>query len=64
MDSVSSFFKFLDNIPAIAATHLDIRDYMALVTQRGVKRATLHRLMYAQRPVCHVSFGIYRSPRN
>ena len=47
--SVSSFCEFLDNIPVTEATHLDIRDYMAFVAQRGVKRATLHRLMYALR---------------
>ena len=49
MVSVSSFCEFLDNIPAIEATHFDIRDYMAFVAQRGVKRATLHRLMDALR---------------
>lgn len=34
---------------SIEATHLDIRDYMVFVALRGVKRATLHRLMYALR---------------
>jgi len=33
--SVSSFCEFLDNIPAIEATHLEIRDYIAFVAQRG-----------------------------
>jgi len=47
--SVSSFCEFLDNIPATEATHLDIRDYLAFVAQRGVKRATVHRVMYALR---------------
>jgi site-specific recombinase XerD len=45
--SVWSFCEFLDNIPVIEATDLDIRDDMTFVAQRGVERATLHRLMYA-----------------
>ncbi len=41
MVSVSSFCEFLDNIPAIEATHLDIRDYMAFVAQKGRKYLVL-----------------------
>jgi hypothetical protein len=33
--SMSSFCEFLDNIPAIEATHLDIRDDIAFVAERG-----------------------------
>lgn len=47
--TVSSFCEFLDNIPVTEATHLDIRDYLAHVAQRGLKRATVHRAMYALR---------------
>jgi site-specific recombinase XerD len=47
--SVSSFCEFLNDTPATEATHLDIRDYLAFVAQRGLKRATVHRVMYALR---------------
>lgn len=47
--SVLSFCEFLGNIPATEATHLDIRDFLAFVAQRGLKRASIHRVMYALR---------------
>jgi len=31
--SVSSFCEFSDNLQVLAATHLDVRDYMAFVAQ-------------------------------
>jgi site-specific recombinase XerD len=47
--SVSAFCEFLDKLPAPDATHLDIRDFLAVVAQRGLKRASIHREMYALR---------------
>ena len=47
--SVVSLCHFLDDIPATDVTHLDIRDFLASVAQRGVKRATIWRAMSALR---------------
>jgi len=47
--SVMLLCQFLDEIPATEATHLDIRDFLALIAQKGLKRATIHRTMYALR---------------
>jgi site-specific recombinase XerD len=47
--SVVSFCDFLHQVSALEATHLDIRDYLAIVAQRGVKRTTVHKSMYAIR---------------
>jgi len=47
--SVASLCQFLADIPATEATHLDIRDFLASVAQKGVKRATIWRAMSALR---------------
>ena len=47
--SVVSLCRFLDDIPATDVTHLDIRDFLASVAQRGVKPATISRAMSALR---------------
>jgi site-specific recombinase XerD len=47
--SVMSLCQFLDEMPATDATHLDIRDFLALIAARGHKPATIHREMYALR---------------
>jgi site-specific recombinase XerD len=47
--SVVSLCRFLDDIPATEVTHLDIRDFLALVARRGVRRATIWRAMSALR---------------
>jgi site-specific recombinase XerD len=49
LSSVMSLCQFLDEMPATEATHLDIRDFLALIARRGLKRATIHREMYALR---------------
>jgi site-specific recombinase XerD len=47
--SIVSLCRFLDDIPATDVTHLDIRDFMASVAQRGIKPATISRAMSALR---------------
>jgi integrase/recombinase XerD len=47
--SVMSLCQFLDEMPATEATHLDIRDFLALIAAKGHKPATIHREMYALR---------------
>ena len=47
--SVLSLCRFLDDIPATEVTHLDIRDFLASIAQRGVKGATIWRAMSALR---------------
>jgi site-specific recombinase XerD len=49
LTSVVSLCSFLDDIPATDVTHLDIRDFLASVAQRGVKPATISRAMSALR---------------
>jgi integrase/recombinase XerC len=49
LSSIVSLCRFLNDIPATDATHLDIRDFLASVAQRGVKRATIWRAMSALR---------------
>jgi site-specific recombinase XerD len=49
LTSVVSLCRFLNDIPATDVTHLDIRDFLASVAQRGVKRATIWRAMSALR---------------
>jgi integrase/recombinase XerC len=49
LSSISSFCRFLDGIPATDVTHLDIRDFLATVARRGVKRATVWSTMCALR---------------
>jgi integrase/recombinase XerC len=47
--SVESLCQFLDRIPATEVTHLDIRDFLASIAQRGLKRSTIWRSMAALR---------------
>lgn len=47
--TIISLCQFLDDIPATEVNHLDIRDFLASVAQRGVKRATVWRAMCALR---------------
>ena len=49
LSSIVSLCRFLNDIPATDATHLDIRDFLASVAQRRVKRATIWRAMSALR---------------
>ncbi len=49
LSSIVSLCRFLDDIPATDVTHLDIRDFLASVAQRGLKRATIWRAMSALR---------------
>src|SRR5712692_10092661 len=49
LSSIVSLCRFLNDIPATDVTHLDIRDFLASVAQRGVKRATIWRAMSALR---------------
>jgi len=60
LSSIVSLCRFLDDIPATDVTHLDIRDFLASVAQRGVKRSTIWRAMSALR--CFFDF-LNRSPR-
>jgi integrase/recombinase XerC len=47
--SVIALCRFLNDVPATHATHLDVRDFLATVAQRRVKRATIWRAMSALR---------------
>src|ERR1700693_6012477 len=47
--SIASLCRFLNDIPATDVTHLDIRDFLASVAQRGVKRSTIWSAMSALR---------------
>ena len=47
--SVVSLCQFLNDIPATAVTHLDIRDFLASIARTGLKRATVWRAMSALR---------------
>jgi len=47
--SIASLRQFLNDIPATDVTHLDIRDFLAAIAQRGVKQATISRAMCALR---------------
>jgi len=47
--SVVSLCQFLDDIPATEVTHLDIRDFLASIAQKGLKQATIWRAMSALR---------------
>jgi hypothetical protein len=47
--SVVSLCQFLNDIPATEVTHLDIRDFLASIAQKGLKRATIWRAMSALR---------------
>jgi len=49
LTSIVSLCRFLDDIPATDVTHLDIRDFLASVARRGVKRATIWSTMCALR---------------
>jgi site-specific recombinase XerD len=49
LSSVGELCQYLDDTPATHVTHLDIRDFLASVAQRGVKRATIWRAMSALR---------------
>jgi len=49
LSSILSFCCFLDGVPATDVTHLDIRDFLASVARRGVKRATVWSNMCALR---------------
>lgn len=47
--SVVALCRFLEGVPATDVTHLDIRDFLASVARRGVKRSTIWRAMSALR---------------
>jgi site-specific recombinase XerD len=47
--SVVALCQFLNDIPATDVTHLDIRDFLATIAQRGLKQATIWRAMSALR---------------
>src|SRR5713226_1022317 len=47
--SVVSLCHFLNDIPATEVTHLDIRDFLASIARKGLKRATIWRAMSALR---------------
>jgi site-specific recombinase XerD len=47
--SVGSLCCYLDDIPATQVTHLEIRDFLASIAQKGLKRATISRCMQALR---------------
>jgi integrase/recombinase XerC len=47
--SIVSLCRFLSDTPATEVTHLDVRDFLASVAQRGVKRATVWAAMSALR---------------
>jgi site-specific recombinase XerD len=47
--SVVSLCQFLNDIPATEVTHLDIRDFLASIAQKGLKQATISRAMSALR---------------
>jgi len=49
LNSIVSLCRFLDDIPATDVTHLDVRDFLASVARRGVKRATVWSAMSALR---------------
>jgi site-specific recombinase XerD len=49
LGSINALCRFLNEVPATDVTHLDIRDFLALVAQRGVKRATIWKAMSALR---------------
>src|SRR6266481_982495 len=49
LSSIVSLCRFLNDIPATDAIHLDIRDFLASVAQRRVKPATISRAMSALR---------------
>ena len=42
---VVSLCEFLNDIPVTEATHLDIRDFLASIAQKGLKRSTIWRAM-------------------
>ncbi len=46
---VVSLCQFLNDIPATDVTHLDIRDFLASIAQKGLKQATIWRTMSALR---------------
>ncbi len=43
--SVVALCHFLNDVPATDVTHLDIRDFLASIAQRGLKQATIWRAM-------------------
>jgi site-specific recombinase XerD len=47
--SVVALCQFLNDTPVTEVTHLDIRDFLASIAQRGVKQATVWRAMCALR---------------
>ena len=47
--SIVSLCRFISDMPVTDLTHLDVRDFLASVAQRGVKRATIWRAMSALR---------------
>jgi site-specific recombinase XerD len=49
LGSVLSLCEFLNDIPATDVTHLDIRDFLASIAQKGLKLATIWRAMSALR---------------
>lgn len=47
--NIRSLCQYLDEVPATQVTHLDIRDFLATVAQKGVKQSTVWRAMCALR---------------
>jgi len=47
--SVVSLCQFLNDTPATEVTHLDIRDFLASIAQKGLKQATIWMAMSALR---------------
>ena len=49
LGSVGSLCQYLGDIPATQVTHLDIRDFLASIAQKGLRQATIHRCMQGLR---------------
>jgi site-specific recombinase XerD len=43
--SIRLLFEYLDEIPATQVTHLEIRDFLASIAERGVRQATVWRCL-------------------
>ena len=49
ISSIRLLFEYLDELPATQVTHLEIRDFLASVAERGVKPATIWRCLCSLR---------------
>jgi len=49
LGNIRSLCQYLGEVPATQVTHLDIRDFLATVAQKGVKQSTVWRAMCALR---------------